>query len=75
LEVYNFGKAADYLFRPCQNEDGSPDEECDIRFISDYSTNFTSIVSDADREALDKIRARGRTTVVNDLAIMRLSSK
>ena len=26
LEVYNFGKAAKYLFRPCQNEDGSPDE-------------------------------------------------
>lgn len=26
LEVYNFGKAAKYLFRPCQNDDGSPDE-------------------------------------------------
>jgi hypothetical protein len=26
LQVYNFGKAASYLFRPCQNEDGSPDE-------------------------------------------------
>ena len=26
LDVYNFGKAAKYLFRPCQNEDGSPDE-------------------------------------------------
>ena len=26
LEVYNFGKAASFLFRPCQNEDGSEDE-------------------------------------------------
>jgi len=34
LETYNFGKAANYLFRPCQNEDGSPDEECDIRWMS-----------------------------------------
>lgn len=32
LEVYNFGNAASYLFKPCSNEDGSPDEECDIRF-------------------------------------------
>ena len=26
LETYNFGKAANYLFRPCMNEDGTPDE-------------------------------------------------
>ena len=26
LKVHNFGKAAKYLFRPCQNEDGSFDE-------------------------------------------------
>ena len=26
LEVYNFGKAANFLFRPCQKEDGLPDE-------------------------------------------------
>ena len=26
LEVYHFGRAAEYLFRPCKNEDGSPDE-------------------------------------------------
>ena len=25
-----FGKAAKYLFRPCLNDDGSPDEECRI---------------------------------------------
>lgn len=35
LEVHNFGKAANYLFRPCANEDGSPDEECDIVFGND----------------------------------------
>ena len=28
LDVYNFGKAAKYLFRPCKNDDGSPDEVC-----------------------------------------------
>jgi bisphosphoglycerate-dependent phosphoglycerate mutase family 1 len=32
LEIYNFGDAAKYLFRPCQNEDGSLDEECTITF-------------------------------------------
>jgi bisphosphoglycerate-dependent phosphoglycerate mutase family 1 len=37
LEVHNFGKAAKYLFRPCLNEDGSPDEECDISFVGDPS--------------------------------------
>lgn len=35
LEKYNFGSAASYLFRPCANEDGSPDEECNIVFKSD----------------------------------------
>lgn len=32
LETYNFGDAAKYLFRPCQNDDGSIDEECTITF-------------------------------------------
>ena len=32
LETYNFGSAANYLFRPCQNEDGSPDEVSSIFF-------------------------------------------
>jgi len=32
LEIHNFGSAAKYLFRPCENEDGSPDEECMISF-------------------------------------------
>ena len=30
LEEYDFGKASKYLFRPCIQEDGSPDEECSI---------------------------------------------
>jgi len=30
LVRYDFGKAAKYLFRPCLNDDGSPDEECFI---------------------------------------------
>lgn len=52
LEVYNFGNAANYLFRPCQNEDGTYDEECDIRFMSD--SMFES--SEEDEEALDAIK-------------------
>lgn len=50
LEVYNFGKAASYLFRPCANEDGSPDEECDIRFRSDEFE-----LSEQDRATLEAI--------------------
>ena len=57
LEVYNFGTAAKYLFRPCQNEDGSPDEECDIKYVSGASIPNT----DEDQEALDYIKnAMGR---------------
>ena len=41
LEVHNFGEAAPYLFRPCQDEDGNPDEECDIRFVSDASLELS----------------------------------
>lgn len=33
LQVHNFGKAASYLFRPCTNEDGSPDEVCSTATI------------------------------------------
>lgn len=32
LEVHNFGKGGKYLFRPCQNEDGTLDE---VRSMSD----------------------------------------
>ena len=62
LEVYNFGKAANYLFRPCQNDDGSPDEECDIRFMSDLATSSNPIISDEDRKSLDEIRAGFRAS-------------
>jgi 2,3-bisphosphoglycerate-dependent phosphoglycerate mutase len=51
LEVYNFGKAASYLFRPCQNEDGSPDEECEIRFRPEYDVE----ISEQDRKTLEAI--------------------
>lgn len=40
LEVHNFGKATSYLFRPCVNEDGSPDEECTVRV--DESVTLTA---------------------------------
>lgn len=40
LETYNFGKAAKYLFRPCLNEDGSPDEECPV-FTTDKNVILT----------------------------------
>lgn len=36
LDIYNFGKAAKYLFTPCQDEDGDIDEECDISYMSQY---------------------------------------
>lgn len=49
LEVYNFGPAAKYLFRPCQNEDGSFDEECSINF-----SGFT--LSSEDQEIVDFIK-------------------
>jgi len=69
LEVYNFGKAANYLFRPCQNDDGSPDEECDIRFMSDLATSSNPIISDEDRKSLDEIRAGFRAKQVNGAAV------
>eukprot|EP00522_Entomoneis_paludosa_P008110 CAMPEP_0172453534 /NCGR_PEP_ID=MMETSP1065-20121228/10807_1 /TAXON_ID=265537 /ORGANISM="Amphiprora paludosa, Strain CCMP125" /LENGTH=926 /DNA_ID=CAMNT_0013205717 /DNA_START=69 /DNA_END=2849 /DNA_ORIENTATION=+ len=61
LEVYNFGSAASYLFRPCQNEDGSPDEECtiqlmDVDSVSSSSTLSPVAISAEDQAALDAIR-------------------
>jgi len=58
LEKYNFGNAADYLFRPCQNEDGSLDEECDIR----YWYNDTIQLSAGDQAAIDAIKKREPVT-------------
>ena len=34
LERDNFGNAGPYLFRQCQNEDGSQAAECDVRFLT-----------------------------------------
>jgi hypothetical protein len=49
--VYNFGDAAKYLFRPCQNEDGSLDEECTI--------NFSGItLSSEDQATIDLIKGK-----------------
>jgi bisphosphoglycerate-dependent phosphoglycerate mutase family 1 len=42
LEVHNFGKAASYLFRPCLSEDGTPDEECDLRLVLDTAPELSS---------------------------------
>ena len=51
LEKHNFGKAAAYLFRPCQNEDGSPDEECEIIFAND-----TFELTAAEQATIDEIK-------------------
>ena len=51
LEVYNFGKGASYLFRPCEKEDGSLDEECDIRYLTDRDF----VMTDEDRETIEYI--------------------
>ena len=57
LEVYNFGPAAKYLFRPCQNEDGSADEECDIN----YNSGFKIANTEEEQDTLDYIKkAMGR---------------
>jgi len=60
LETYNFGSAASYLFRPCQNEDGSPDEECTIQLLDDDSdlsgSWLGSGISAEDQASLDAIK-------------------
>ena len=52
LEVYNFGSAAKYLFRPCQNEDGTEDEECSIQYDSVLSNTAE------DQDTLDYIKSK-----------------
>jgi len=44
------------MFRPCQADDGSPDEECDITFMSGYMPEIESAVIDTDKLALDESR-------------------
>jgi len=55
LEVYNFGKAAKYLFRPCQYED--PDEECDITYMSNFLSGDKQMLP-TDLQMLDEIKRR-----------------
>ena len=50
LKVHNFGKAASYLFRPCRDENGNPDEECDITYTAPVD------LSQEDQEAIKAIR-------------------
>ena len=40
LETYSFGKAANYLFRPCFNEDGTLDEVSHYNFIQSKFVAF-----------------------------------
>lgn len=60
LETYNFGKAAKYLFRPCQTEDGSADEECDIQFVGNMEVPDSIVTSEQEQKALDEITNRGK---------------
>jgi len=57
LETYNFGKAARYLFRPCENEDGSPDDECDVTYMSEYyAKTFSDSINEEKQRAIDQIK-------------------
>jgi len=49
LEKHNFGASASYLFRPCQNPDGSDDDTCDYTF-DDVA------LTPAEKELLNSIR-------------------
>lgn len=75
LEVYNFGKSANYLFRPCEAEDGSPDEECDITYMSGYMPEVEPTVIDADKQALDEIKNRGYGTAVTAEVVVEMAAK
>jgi bisphosphoglycerate-dependent phosphoglycerate mutase family 1 len=60
LETHNFGNAAKYLFRPCQNEDGSIDEECTI--------NFSGVaISSEDQATIDFIKGK---SIVNSETVV-----
>mmetsp|Transcript_3745 Transcript_3745/g.4312 ORF Transcript_3745/g.4312 Transcript_3745/m.4312 type:complete len:852 (+) Transcript_3745:42-2597(+) len=58
LEVHNFGNAANYLFRPCQNEDGTQDEECDIRFLRTNDDDEDSSKREQDLKLINEIKNR-----------------
>lgn len=61
LEVYNFGSSAKYLFRPCQNEDGSLDEECSINF-DNPTFSRPKAISPEDQAILDSITGKKTQT-------------
>jgi len=50
LEKYNFGASASYLFRPCQNPDGSADDACDFTFSD------APVLTASDKEIIESIR-------------------
>jgi 2,3-bisphosphoglycerate-dependent phosphoglycerate mutase len=58
LEVYNFGSAAQYLFRPCQNEDGTLDEECSINFGVEDLDSSNIFMSEQDQQTIDFIKQK-----------------
>ena len=64
LEVYNFGRAASFLFRPCQNEDGTSDEECDLRFMSDAMWNALNKGNEDEDEPKKMLRPKARSKVL-----------
>ena len=57
LQVYNFGEAASYLFKPCLNEDGSLDEECDINLMFDDDAESQEyILSEDEKRVIGSIK-------------------
>jgi hypothetical protein len=56
LEVYNFGKAASYLFRPCTDENGNIDEECQLDLSRLSSTKNMVQLSADDQAMINAIR-------------------
>ena len=56
MEVYNFGSSAKYLFRPCQNEDGTADEECNIKYDSGLTGSMAETTED-EQETLSYIKS------------------
>jgi len=57
LQVYNFGDAASYLFKPCLNDDGTLDEECDINLMfDDDSENQEYVLSEDEKRVIGSIK-------------------
>lgn len=60
LDKYNFGSAASYLFRPCQNEDGSPDEECSISSFGMGGEQGQLALTSEELATIEAIRTKGQ---------------